>query len=62
MTTRALAALKPGQVAIECRPGESRAAFIARLIATAPGPDAALAEDLRHWLPPAAAAAHSAAA
>lgn len=49
--------LKPGQIAIECLPGEPRAEFIARLIATAPKPDAALAEDLRHWLPPVPAAA-----
>ncbi|MCG3757395.1 hypothetical protein [Amycolatopsis sp. Poz14] len=47
--------LKPGQHVIVARPGESAADFIARLIATAPSPDAALAEDLRHWLPPVAA-------
>lgn len=44
--------LKPGQHVIVARPGETASDFIARLIATAPSPDAALAEDLRHWLPP----------
>lgn len=37
---------------VTCRPEESSEEFIARLVATAPKPDTALADDLRYWLPP----------
>ncbi|MEV6879560.1 hypothetical protein [Amycolatopsis sp. NPDC051128] len=37
---------------IECRPGESEEDFIARIVATSGTPDAELAAELRHLLPP----------
>lgn len=43
---------------VRCRPGESIEDFIARVVATAPPPDAALADTLRCLLPPVRVVAH----